>query len=189
MITSLRTNIALAAVVFVISTASSTPAQDQSWIQPTEEHKLLQKDVGTWDANVKLWAEAGAEPMTSKATEKNELLKGGMWLVSHFEGEFGGMRFTGLGTYGYDPTEKKYVGSWVDTMSPYMMVSKGDYDEATKTLTMTGEGRDPMTNKVTKSKLISRFTDDDNRVFEMHMSDDDGKLTKVMEITYKRRGK
>ena len=56
--------------------------------------------------------------MESKGIEKNELLKGGLWLISRFEGEVVGTPFTGIGTFGYDPAEKKYVGTWVDTMTP-----------------------------------------------------------------------
>jgi hypothetical protein len=35
--------------------------KDQSWIiKPTEQHKLLKKGVGAWDATVKIWPMAGA---------------------------------------------------------------------------------------------------------------------------------
>lgn len=72
----------------------------------SDEHKLLQKDVGTWDATVKVWPQPNAQPLESEAVERNELLPGGLWLVSHFSGDFGGAKFVGLGTYGYDPTER-----------------------------------------------------------------------------------
>ena len=65
--------------------------------QPTPEHEILKKDVGTWDATVKFWEKPGGEAQESKATEKNELLPGGLWLVSRFDGEFGPMKFVGLG--------------------------------------------------------------------------------------------
>ena len=158
-------------------------------IKPTDEHKLLQKDVGTWDATVKVWPMEGAEPMESKGTEKNELLRGGLWLVSRFEGEAAGMPFIGVGTTGYDPVEKQYVGTWIDTMTPHLMITKAEYDPKTKTMTGSAEGRDAMTKEAYSSKVISRYVDDDTRVFEMHMPGKDGKHWKMMEITYKRRDK
>jgi hypothetical protein len=180
----------LAMCVAVVSPGRGAIAQQegqQAWlIQPTEQHKLLQQDVGTWDATMKLWESPGAEPMESKATEKNELL-GGMWLVSRFEGKIGDMPFTGIGTFGYDPVEKKYVGTWIDTLSPYMMTMKGDYDADKKTTTLMGEGRDAVTGNITKTKLISRSIDDDTRVFEMHMPGENGEFWKMMEIEYQRR--
>lgn len=171
--------------------ASVAPAQQdkQEWAppKPTEQHKLLQEDVGTWDAVVKVYPMEDADPIESKGVEQNELLKGGMWLTSRFEGEAAGMDFTGVGTTGYDPVEKKYVGTWVDSMTPHLMVWKGDYDEETKTMTSVGESRDPYMGKPYKTKLISRYNDDGTRVFEMHAPGPDGNQRKMMEIEYKRR--
>ncbi len=155
---------------------------------PPKQHKLLQKDVGTWDAEITLFPGEGAEPVKSKGTETCKLLKGGMWLVSHFEGEMAGMEFAGAGMFGYDPTEKKYVGTWADSMSPHMMIIKGDYDAATKTMTSTGEGKEPSGGTFV-AKLISRYLDDGTRTFEMHMRGPNGKFTKMMAIKYKRRAK
>jgi hypothetical protein len=178
---------ALAAGLLLLAIFGTTYAQEPEWmIKPTKEHELLKKDVGTWDATVKIWTSEDAKPIESKGTEKNELLKGGMWLVSRFEGEAGGMPFSGVGISGYDPVEKKYVGTWVDTMTPHIMLTKGDYDEETKTFTGTAEGRDAMTREKYTAKLVSRYLDDDRRVFELHMPGKDGKHFKVMEISYQR---
>ena len=43
---------------------------------------------------------------------------GGLWVASTFQGDFGGMTFEGRGQFGYDPAKKKYVGTWIDSMSP-----------------------------------------------------------------------
>jgi len=110
-----------------------------------------------------------------------------MWLVSRFEGEAAGMPFVGVGTSGYDPEKKKYVGTWVDTMTPHLMITEAEYDEEKKPLTGTAEGRDPHTKKPYTAKIVARYVDDDTRVFEMHMPGEDGKEFKMMEITYKRR--
>jgi hypothetical protein len=156
--------------------------------QPTEEHRLLHKDVGTWDAEISMFSPVeGGAPMKSKGSEKAELLPGGMWLISRFEGEMMGMPFSGIGTNGYDPIEKKYVGTWIDSMSPYMMTIKGDYDAATKTMTSTGEGRDMTTREMFTAKLVTRYIDDNTRTFEMHMPGEDGGHWKVLEIKYTRR--
>jgi uncharacterized protein DUF1579 len=179
----------IALFALISTTVQSTRAQEQQQPpvpQPTEAHKLLQQDVGTWDAEITLFPGEGAEPVKSKGTETCKLLKGGMWLVSHFEGEMAGMEFAGAGTFGYDPLEKKYVGTWVDSMSPQMMIIKGDYDAATKTMTSIGEGKEPGGGPYV-AKLISRYLDDGTRTFEMHMRGPDGKFTKMMAIKYTRR--
>ena len=171
--------------VTLVAFCARAAAQDQS-PQPTPQHEVLKQDVGTWDATVKVWPNPGAEPITSHGTEKNELLPGGLWLVSRFEGEIAGMPFTGVGTTGYDPDEKHYVGTWADTMSPHLMTMKGDYDPATKTMSATAEVHSPETGQMVTLKETGRYIDDNDRVFEMQMPDKDGKYGKVMEIQYKR---
>ena len=121
----------------------------------------------------------------ARRRKRSELL-GGFWLLSRFEGMIGTMKFSGTRTFGYDPTEKKFVGTWTDSMNPYMLTIKGDYDAATKTLTMIGENREP-DGKMHTSKEISRRLDDNTRLFELHMQGDDGKYFKMMEIKYTRR--
>jgi hypothetical protein len=176
---------AIALATFV---SRSARAQEQAQLpQVSDQHKFLHKDVGTWDATMKIFPMEGAEPMESKATETNELLPGGMWLVSRFKGEIFGMPFSGMGTVGYDPIEKKYVGTWVDSISPHLTVMKGEYDAAKKTMTSVAEGRDFATGETTTSKHITRYIDDDTRTFEIHAKEEGGRERKVMEIQYKRR--
>jgi len=162
-------------------------AQEPPMPGPSPEHEILKMDVGTWDATTKVWPAPGAEPMTGKGTETNKMLEGNMWLMSRFESDFGGMPYVGMGAFGYDPAEKKYVGGWIDSMSPYMSISKGDYDPATKTMTMITETRDAMTGKPVTQKAIGRYVDDDTRTFEIQQKGDDGSYWKMLEIQYKRR--
>src|SRR5262249_32965694 len=69
--------------------------------KPTKEHDRLQKELGTWDATVKSWQDPKAAPTVSKGTETNTMLPGGLWLLSEFKGEFGGMEFHGRGQTSY----------------------------------------------------------------------------------------
>jgi hypothetical protein len=190
--TSTQTRIVIAGIMLAVVSGvtvflQSAGAQQQAppVPQPTEEHKLLHKDAGTWDAEISLFP-PGADPVKSKGIEKSELLKGGMWLVSRFEGDMAGMEFAGTGLTGFDPIEKKYIGTWADSMSPHLMIIKGDYDPATKTMTSTGEGREP-TGETYQAKLITRYHDDGTRTFEMHMRTPDGEFVKMLEIKYTRR--
>ena len=178
----------LVALIATVVASTNQPTQAQApGPQLSDEQKLLQKDVGTWDATIKIWPVPNAQPIESKAVEKNELLPGGMWLVSRFDGDLGGVKFSGLGTVGYDPIEKKYVGTWIDSMTPHLTIVKSEYDKATKTMSGTGTGRDGATGKEMTSKHVSRYVDDNTRVFEMFAPDPDGKEFKLMEVTYKRR--
>jgi hypothetical protein len=185
---SIRRAVALATFTLALAIVSAAAAQEQQppVAQPTEAHKLLKKDVGTWDCEITIFPGPGAEPIKSKGTETCKMLKGDMWLMSQFEGEIAGTEYAGAGMSGYDPIEKKYVGTWADSMSPHMMTIKGDYNPATKTMTSTGEGREP-SGGTYAAKMITRHLDDGTRTFEMQMRGPDGDFTKTMEIKYTRR--
>jgi hypothetical protein len=150
--------------------------------QPGPEHEMLKKDVGTWDATVEFFMAPGAPPAVSKGVETNRLL-GGLWFVSEFKSEMMGQPFEGVGTMGYDPGKKKYVGTWVDSMSVSYSTVEGTYDAATKTLIAWMVGPD-LAGQTMKTKQTTEWKDADNRVFTMYAPDGQ---TVTMRITYKRR--
>ena len=160
--------------------------------KPTAEHKQLSKDVGTWDATVKTWnGGPDSQATESKGVEVVKLLAGGLWLHSEFDGKMGDMEFSGSGQTGYDTKKKKYVGTWVDSMSTEIMMMEGDYDQASHTLTMLSKGTDPSSGKAYDAKMTSKYDGDDTRVFTLFMKSDEtkGEYMRIMEITYKRRAK
>jgi hypothetical protein len=158
--------------------------------KPTPEHEALAKDAGTWDATVKSWMQPNSAPAVSEGVETIKVLPGGLWAISEFHGKFGDMDFHGCGTTGYDTKKKKFVGSWVDSMTTELMTMEGEYDPATRTVTFYAKGTDPA-GKPYESRMSSKHEDDNTRVFTMSMKSDEtkGEYMKVMEITYKRRAK
>jgi hypothetical protein len=147
--------------------------------KPGPEHEKLKRYEGKWDATVNFGG------MESKGVATYRMGLGGFWLLSEFQGDFGGMKFEGKGTAGYDPIRKKYVSTWVDSMSPTLMVMEGDYDKDSKVYTETGEGPGP-DGKLMKMKSAIEFKDDDTFVFTMN-NVVDGKDQEMMKITYKRK--
>ncbi len=158
---------------------SAPPAGHMPVVKPGPEHEALKQAAGTWDATVEMM-EPGAPPQTSKGTETSTMV-GGLWLVSDFKSEMGGQPFEGHYVGGYDTHKKKYVGTWVDSMSTGVWHSEGTMDPATKTMTDWMEGPGP-DGKPMKHKTVTEWKDADTRVFTMYMGD-----TPSMRITYKRR--
>jgi Protein of unknown function (DUF1579) len=174
-------------------TPKETAAQDaQSFApKPTPEHKMLAKDVGTWDATIKTYmAGPDSPPTESKGVETSTMMSGGLWLVSSFKGEFAGQPFEGTGVTGFDPKKKKYVGTWADSMTPELSLMEGAYDEKTKTTTMTGDGTGE-DGKPVSMQYVTEHVDDNTRIFTINVKGDQtgGKWTKMMQISYKRRAK
>ena len=154
--------------------------------KPGPEQAVLKNDVGTWDATVEMMmGPPGTPPTVSKGVEINTLM-GGMWLATTFKSTMMGQPFQGRGLAGYDSNKKKYVSTWVDTMSTGLMLGESTYDAATKTMTGWMEGPDE-TGKIVKSKAVSRSLDANTRVFTMYTTGPDGQEAPIMKITYKRR--
>jgi hypothetical protein len=163
------------AVVAGLLVAPAVRGQEPA--KPGPEHEWLKKMEGTWDTTMKM---AGME---SKGVATYKMDLGGLWLASTFEGDIGGMKFTGKGYDSYDANKKKFVGLWVDSMSTSPMTMEGSYDKEKKTLTMSGEGAGP-DGKPVKHTAVSEYKDDDTVEFKMFMGD--GKEP-MFTITYKRK--
>jgi hypothetical protein len=155
--------------------------------KPGPEHAILKQDEGTWDATVEMFMAPGAPPMTSKGTETNVMGCGGLCLISDFKGDMGpGQPFHGHGTSTWDPTKKKYVGTWTDSMSAGIAMGESTYDAAAKTMTGSMDGTDA-SGKPSKMKSVVEYKDAKTRVFTMYMPGPDGKEVPGMRITYTKR--
>ena len=153
---------------------------------PGEAHKKLAGMVGTWDATVKMWQSPDAEPAVSTGVSKNTSIMGGRWIQQQFTGNFMKMPFTGIGYTGYDNISKQYVGTWMDSMSTGMMNSTGSA-EGDNAYAFTSMMPDPMTGKPTEIKSKITVVNKDRHVMEMWGPAPDGKMFKMMEITYNRK--
>lgn len=147
---------------------------------PGPEHERLKQLEGEWIATLK---SPGGD---SKGTMTYRMECGGLWLVSDFRSDFGGMKFQGRGLDGYDPQKKKYVSVWVDSMSLRPLLFEGDWDAAKKELTSRGEGTGP-DGKPVKYKSVSRMVDADHETFKMFIVGPDGTETEMMTIEYARK--
>lgn len=158
--------------------AARLPAQ-QELPKPGPEHEHLKALAGIWDAQ-----SAGGE---SKGTLSREMALNGLWLLEHFKGEAGGMKFEGRGATSYDAAKKKYINVWIDSMSTSPMVSEGTYDKSSKTMTMKGDMPLP-DGKTMKVTMVTVTKDANTNVFTMTGAGPDGKEFEMIKITY-RRGK
>jgi len=167
------------ALVFCFMASCGLARADEGPPKPGPEHDMLKRFVGEWDAAVNFMGQE------EKATAVYKMGLGGFWLTQHFTGDFGGDKFEGRGTTGYDPFKKKYVSTWVDSVSPSMMLMEGAFDKDGKTYTETGEmvGEDGKPGKV---KSVFEFPDKDTIVFTMY-GVKEGKDQQMMKITYKRK--
>ena len=170
-----------------------TPEQQaamDAWMKvatPGEGHKALEPMIGSWNVKTTMWEKPGAAPESGGGTAENSWVLGGRFVRQDFDGEFGGMKFQGLGYTGYDNFKKKYVGTWMDTMGTMMMNTIGTVDPSGKVFTATSTMDDVITGKPMTVREVTRIVDSNKLVMEMFGPDRPGKDFKMMEIVYTRK--
>ncbi len=175
--------LALAAAALPVVAAQEGPPQ------PGPEHAVLKELVGTFDFVSKFKMTPEQPWQETKGTEINELILGGFWLSSRLTGDFLGMAFEGRTMLGYDTFKKKYVSTWVDNFGPWMLSTEGSYDAKAKTMSLAGEGFEPMQNRMVRVRMVTEIKDADHHVFSYYTTAPDGKEWKSMEISYARAPK
>jgi Protein of unknown function (DUF1579) len=109
-------------------------------VEPQKEHQWLQKLVGEWTTEME--AAMGPDKPVEKFTGTDSVRSiGGVWVMCEGRGPMpdGGSAVTFM-TLGYDPTKKRYVGTFIGSMMTHMWVYAGIVDTAGKVLTLDTEG-------------------------------------------------
>jgi len=155
--------------------------------KPSKEHGYLKEGAGTWDYVMKFKMGPDAPETEVKGVETVQML-GEFWAIFDIKTDnMMGMAWHGHGTIGYDPDKKKYVGTFIDSLSPDRMLGEGTLDAAGKVLTMMWEGKDHETGKVGKMREVSERKDKDNGTMTMHRTGPDGKESVLFTINYTRK--
>lgn len=167
---------------------TTTQTDPMQKAEPQEEHRWLQKLVGEWDMEAESEMAPGEPPMKTKGTESVRSL-GGLWIVAEGEGEMpGGGSGTSLMTLGYDPQQKRYIGTWVGSMMTHLWLYDGSLDAGEKVLTLNSEGPGMSGDgKLAKYKDVIEFKSDDHRVLTSHMQGEDGSWQSFMTAHYLRK--
>lgn len=143
---------------------------------------VLQKDVGTWDAELTIVPQPGAAPIQQRGVATNRLIAGGRWLVVEFRADSG---FEGHGLYGWDTATDRYTGVWADGAGGGMARATGTWDAARATMTyevVVGEGA-----SARRYREVTRTVDADTLAYQNLVPLPDGQEHAVLAITYRRR--
>ncbi len=186
--TTPATEVAVEEEVVEVAPDSATVAK--AWMDyatPSKAHEMLTKDTGTWDSEMTFWYPDSPEPQKAKSVATYKMILDGKFQEGTFKGDMFGMQFEGRGMTAYDNASKEFIATWIDNMGTGMLVSRGQYDEASKSITFKGAMVDPVTGKEKKIKEVITYIDDNNQKMEMFEEDSKGKEFKNMEILSKRR--
>jgi len=175
---------------------SVVPAMAQDALDPTaammmmakpgEKHELLQKMVGKYDIQAKWYepTDSGEMKVTEEpGTATFESVLGGRFVVQTFKSKHMGQPFEGIGAYGYDNAQKKFVGIWMDNFNTGIMHTEGKLDKKTGYIHETGKVVTPVGEMV--FKMVTKPTAD-GFVFEL-ASETGDKQTPIGTLTYTRK--
>ncbi len=154
--------------------------------KPGPHHELLARMAGTWSTRTLSWMEPGGPTMESTGVSEQKMILDGRFLQQDFSGEMMGDKFIGIGVTGFDNHTRKFVSTWMDSMSTAIMYFEGEADAGGKTITQTSEFDDPFRGPM-KWRSVTRIVDDHTHLFEMFGTDKSGKEERMMEITYTRK--
>jgi len=160
----------------------------EDFAKPGNMHNWLAKGAGTWVSDsVASWMMPGEPPVYSKASSVEKPILGGLYVEGNYTGIMMGAPMMGHSITGYDKMKKKFVASWIDNMGSGIVRLEGTYDAAAKTLTMQGKQSDPGKNAETDIRQVQQWIDDNTYKLTMYGPGHDGKETKFMEGTFKRK--
>ncbi|MEI9943688.1 MAG: DUF1579 domain-containing protein [Chitinophagaceae bacterium] len=166
-------------------------AMEKAWMESMaigEPHKIMAKGAGTWTGDVTMWMADGAPPMKSTSTSVNTMLFGGLYQQAKHSGTMMRQPFEGISTMAYDNTTKEFVSTWIDNMGSGIMLMKGNWNDATKSITLTGKMKNPANGLDCSMREVFKIVDDNHQVLEMYGPDPaTGKEYKNMEIQYTRK--
>ena len=162
-------------------------AKMKEYSTPNENHKLLNQFVGSWTYAMKWWMAPEGKADESTGTSEVKSIMGGRFIEQSVSGTSMNQPFEGRGIVGFDNLKKEFTSVWFDDMATGMMISGGQYDPATKTISEKGSMSCPITNGPRSYRTLIKLVDDNTHVYEMYMDDEKGKEFKTMEITYTRK--
>ncbi len=153
---------------------------------PGAPHKRLANLAGSWTTMTRAWMEPDKPPTESKGTCEQKMLLGGRYLQQEYAGEMMGSPFTGVNLIGYDNHTKKYVSTWIDTMSTAIYYFEGKASADGKTITQKSSFDDPVRGPMVW-RSVTRIVNDNTLEYEMFITPKGGKEEKMMEMTVTRK--
>ena len=148
---TLLTGAAIAAITSVNPFQGESPKVDQ--------HKIVMQGVGEWEGTISMNMPEMPEPMVMPCTETVTAV-GELWTVSRFESNFMGADFAGSATFGYDVEKKKFVSTWVDSMTTTITNMEGEYDSEANAVVSLYSAKDSMTGEMVNKRSVCTWNDE-----------------------------
>ena len=154
--------------------------------EPGPHHKKLDPLVGDWTYKATFTMDPSTPSMEMSGTSTRKWILDGRFMQDDSKGD-SGMPFRGLGISGYDNAQKKYVSTWVDSMTTSITNSVGEVDASGKVFTYWHDEFNPMYGQRVKSREVIRIIDSNHHEMEFYSTPPGGKEFKSGHIKYERK--
>lgn len=161
-------------------------AKMQKFTRPGDEHKLLDRFLGTWDTSTSYSMPGMNAPM--KGTTTFRKLLDGYFVIGEGNTPMPMMGDVKMVTIlGYDRFKMSYVSAMMSTMDTALRTAEGDLTRDGKSLLTYGTLDEYLTGEHDKMvKYAWRFPSDDKMVLEVHDLPIGEENTKVVEVVFTR---
>lgn len=153
---------------------------------PGAMHKMMASWDGNWTATIRFWVKPELPPDSITTVSVNKMINNGLIQYSTHNGSWAGMPFNGVSQTGYDNHRGIFWSTWFDNFGSGLTYLEGTWDEASKTISMKGKLTDPETKQQLDMRETLKITDENTQFMEQFITHD-GKETKAMEITFRRK--
>lgn len=152
-----------------------------------KELQWLKQLEGEWITSCEMIPGPDQPPIKAGGTDSSRML-GDHWSISEIKTNIEGMTVTGIMTVGWDAKKKKYIGTWVDSMTDKMWHYEGTLDAAGKKLSLHAEGPS-MTDPTKNSNYIDaiEIVDKDTRILTSAIEVEGKGWTTFLTSTAKRK--
>lgn len=175
----------LLAAVTVAATAAGPAAPGSR--SPLDSADFLERMSGEWTVVARTKPGPGQEPVLTESREVARLL-GGKWLVAESEVSApDGRVVTSILTLGYDPSDERFIGTWISSSQAHLWRYTGTLDDSGTTLTLETEGPilgDP--TRTTQYRDVIEIEDADHRVTRSLILGPDGEWFEFARAEYRR---
>jgi hypothetical protein len=155
--------------------------------KPQAEHQWLDQLVGDWTYESQCSMGPDQPEIKTQGSESVRSL-GGMWVLCEGRGKMpDGDEASMIISLGYDPQQKKYVGTFIGSVMSHLWIYKGSLDSTGKILTLDTEGPSfAEEGKLAKYQDIIEIVDKNHRTLSSQTQGPDGNWVKFMTMHYRR---
>lgn len=183
-IKNMKKILSLVLFLFAVSAFAQEISMDEAMkmAAPGPEHKILTDMAGKFKQKVKFNFAPG-QSMEGEGSGTAESIIGGRFLQLKSKSKIMGVETEVMTILGYDKRKNKYTLFSIDGMGTYSVSAEGDYDAATKIMTLKGTEEDPAMKMKMDFKFVYDLSILNERKMDVIFINADGSENKMVEVT------